>query len=155
MRRSRVAVVLVSLIAGLSLLSACGESSEEAAQTPADSPTVANSALQTDSNGKTVTAPPSGAPAAPADTAGSAPEAPAAGGDPAAGETVFAASCAGCHMNNGKDAGGVGPKLAAAGLDEAAVTDVVTNGRAGTAMPGGLVSGADLENVVAYVVSLQ
>ncbi len=35
------------------------------------------------------------------------------------------------------------------------MTDVVTNGRAGTAMVGGLVSGDDLDNVVAYVVSIQ
>jgi mono/diheme cytochrome c family protein len=56
-------------------------------------------------------------------------------------------------MNNGQDAGGIGPQLAGVGLDAAAVETIVTNGR--NAMPGGLASGEDLTNVVAYVVSLQ
>ena len=50
-------------------------------------------------------------------------------------------------------ASGVGPKLAGAGLDEARVENQVING--GGPMPAGLVSGADLDNVVAYVVSIQ
>lgn len=153
----------MSLLAAVSLVTACVNSSEEAAQTPSDAPTVANSALQTNSKGETVTAPASAAPAstAPASTA-PASTAPAAGGsttpaaaagDAAAGETFFAATCTGCHMNNGKDAGGVGPKLAGLGLDATTVKNQVING--GGAMPAGLASGTDLDNVVAYVVSLQ
>jgi mono/diheme cytochrome c family protein len=134
------------------LVTACVDSSEEDAQTPASAPTVVNSALQTNSKGETITAP--GATPPPATSGGGTP-APPDGGDAAAGETTFAASCSSCHLNDGKDAGGVGPQLAGAGLDAAATTDVLENGRPGTAMVGGLVSGEDLENVVAYVVSLQ
>lgn len=152
MRRSRVALIVVSLVAALSLITACGDSSEEDAQTPEGAATVANSALQTDSNGETVTAPPASTPA-PAETEGKTETEGASSGDAAAGEEVFAANCTGCHLNNGNDAGGVGPQLAGAGLDAAAVTTIVTNGRG--AMPAGLVSGDDLENVTAYVVSLQ
>lgn len=146
----------MSLVAALSLVTACVDSSEEEAQTPADAPTVSNSALQTDSAGETVTAPAATAPAEGGDEGGST--APASGGgapagDVAAGEAVFAASCTGCHLNNGMDDGGVGPKLVGIGDDEEKIRDQVVNG--GGAMPAGLASGKDLDNVVAYVVSLQ
>jgi cytochrome c551 len=152
-RRSWMAVLSVVLIAALGLAAGCVESSEEEAQTPAGAPTVANSAQQTDSEGEFITAPTE--PATPA-----APEAPEGGegggeaaGDVAAGEEVFATNCSGCHLNNGQDAGGVGPQLAGGGRDAALVETTVVNGKG--AMPGGLVSGDDLENVVAYVVSIQ
>ncbi len=162
-----MAVLFVALIAAVGLVGGCVNSSEEEARTPSDAATVANSALQTDSNGETVTAP---APDAPAGTAGGdgapapggdgapAPApggdgAPAPAGDVAAGQQVFAANCTGCHLNNGQDAGGVGPQLSGGGRDAALVEMTVVNGKG--AMPGGLVSGADLENVVAYVVSIQ
>jgi mono/diheme cytochrome c family protein len=74
-------------------------------------------------------------------------------GDAAAGEQFFAATCTGCHMNNGRDAGGVGPQLAGQGLTADVVRSTVENGKG--AMPPGLAEGEDLENVVAYVVSLQ
>ena len=141
----------MSLVAALSLVTACVDSSEEDAQTPAGAPTVANSALQTNSKGETVTAPPATAPAAAGGGAAPAP-APAVG-DAAAGETFFAATCTGCHLNNGKDAGGVGPKLAGAGYTADTITTQVVNG--GGAMPAGLATGTDLDNVVAYVLSLQ
>ncbi len=140
----------MSLVAALSLVTACVDSSEDDAQTPAGAATVANSAVQTNSKGETVTAPAESTPSesTPAETGGG--DKPS--GDAAAGETVFASSCGGCHTNGGQDAG-VGPKLAGAGLDAARVTTQVENGSG--AMPGGLVSGDDLENVVAYVVSIQ
>ena len=59
-RRLWAALSLVALVAALGLASGCVDSSEEAAQTPSTAPTVANSAAQTDSEGKTVTAPPAG-----------------------------------------------------------------------------------------------
>ena len=151
MRRSRVALLLVSLVAVLGLVSACVNSSEKDAQTPAGSPTVANSAIQTNSKGETITAPAAGG----ATTGGGATTAAAGGaeGDATAGKTVFAASCTGCHMNDGLDAGGVGPKLAGLGLTADRIKTQVENG--GAVMPAGLVSGTDLENVVAYVVSIQ
>jgi cytochrome c551 len=150
-RRLLAALSVVVLVAVLALAAGCVDSSEEAAQTPASSPTVVNSAVQTDSTGKTVTAPAATAPApapAPEDKGGG-------GGDAAAGEIVFASTCTSCHLNNGQDAGGVGPQLAGAGLDAATIDEVVTNGRPGTAMVGGLVTGADKDNVEAYVLSLQ
>jgi len=150
-RRSRVSLIVVSLVAAMSLITACGDSSEEDAQTPEGATTVANSALQTDSKGETVTAPPAET-EAPAETEGET-ATEASSGDAADGQEVFAANCTGCHLNNGNDAGGVGPQLAGAGLDTAAVTTIVTNGL--NAMPAGLVSGEDLDNVAAYVVSLQ
>jgi cytochrome c551 len=148
-----VTLSLVVVIVAVGLLAGCGGSSEEDAQTPSGSPTVANSAAQTDSEGKTITAPASTAPAGGGEetTGGGGGEAPA--GDAAAGETFFAATCTGCHMNNGMDAGGVGPQLAGQGLDEALVRTTVENGRG--AMPPGLASGEDLDNVVAYVLSIQ
>lgn len=152
MRRSRVALLAVSLVAALSLVTACVDSSEEDAQTPAGAATVANSAIQTNSKGETVTAPSASTPAesTPADTGGGGGE--DVKGDAAAGETVFASSCGGCHTNGGQEAG-VGPKLAGAGLQAAAIETQIINGKG--AMPGGLVSGDDLDNVVAYVVSIQ
>ncbi|MGD9571400.1 MAG: cytochrome c [Thermoleophilia bacterium] len=148
---SRVALLLVALVAAVGLVAGCVESSEEAAQTPSDAPTVANSALQTDSEGNTVTAPPATVPAdgGGTDTAGGGGD---AGGDAAAGLEVFAVSCTGCHTDNGNQAG-VGPQLAGAGLDEPTIRTTVENGRG--AMPAGLVSGTDLDNVVAYVLSIQ
>jgi mono/diheme cytochrome c family protein len=153
-RRLLAALSVVVLVAVLALAAGCVDSSEEAAQTPASAPTVVNSAAQTDSAGKTVTAPAATAPAATAPAGGgTTPSAPA--GDVAAGQQVFASTCTSCHLNNGMDAGGVGPQLAGAGLSAAVIDDTVTNGRPGTAMVGGLVSGADKENVEAYVLSLQ
>ena len=142
---------MVPLVAALGLITACSSSSEEDAQTPAGAATVANSAAQTNSKGETVTAP--GAPA----PAESTPDAGGGGGedvsgDAAAGETAFASSCGGCHLNGGQEAG-VGPKLAGLNLDAPTIETQIVNG--GGAMPGGLVSGDDLDNVVAYVVSIQ
>ena len=155
-----VALTLVVLVVAALGLVGCVESSEEAAQTPTGSPTVINSAKQTDSEGKTITAPASAPGGGGADTTGGAATTgggggggAAAAGDATAGEQVFAANCTGCHLNNGQDAGGVGPKLAGIGVDAETVHNQVVNG--GGAMPGGLVSGADLDNVVAYVVSIQ
>lgn len=154
-RRLWVALSLVLVVAAMALAAGCVDSSEEGAQTPSDSPTVVNSAAQTDSEGKTITAPASTAPAGGGQTTdtggGGGGEEPA--GDAAAGETFFASTCTGCHLNNGMDAGGVGPQLAGRGVTDAQVRDIVENGRG--AMPPGLASGEDLDNVVAYVVSIQ
>jgi cytochrome c551 len=150
-----MAISLVLIVAAAVGLAGCVESSEEEAQTPSGASTVANSALQTDSEGKTITAPASTAPAGGGEEGGGEEGGGegAAAGDAAEGEQVFAATCTGCHLNNGQDAGGVGPQLAGAGLAEATIKTTVENGRG--AMPPGLVSGDDLENVTAYVLSLQ
>jgi mono/diheme cytochrome c family protein len=154
-RRSWMALLVVALVAAMGLVAGCVESSDEEARTPTDAPTVANSALQTDSEGNFITAPAETAP--PAEGGGG--EAPAEGGGEApagdvdAGVQVFATNCSGCHLNNGQDAGGIGPQLAGGGREAEAIESTVVNGQG--AMPGGLVSGEDLENVVAYVVSIQ
>lgn len=152
-RSSRVALLLIALVAAVGLVAGCVESSDEEAQTPADAPTVVNSALQTDSEGNTVTAPAATAPAETdggTDTSGGGEMGP---GDAAAGMEVFAVSCTGCHLNNGQDAGGIGPQLAGGGLEEDYIRTTVENGRG--AMPAGLVSGTDLDNAISYVLSIQ
>jgi mono/diheme cytochrome c family protein len=86
-----------------------------------------------------------GAATAPATTA---PTTTGAGtGDVARGAATFASTCSGCHGDGG--AGGVAPRLrgASLGVDEART--IITNGRDG--MPAGLVSGATLDEVLAYL----
>jgi mono/diheme cytochrome c family protein len=152
--RLMVALTLVVLVVATLALAGCVESSEEEAQTPSGASTVVNSAKQTDSEGNFITAPAATAPeGGGSETGGGEGGGGEAAGDAAAGEQVFAANCTGCHLNNGQDAGGVGPQLAGAGLDDATIRTTVENGRG--PMPAGLVSGADLDNVVAYVLSIQ
>jgi cytochrome c551 len=151
-RRSRVALLLIALVAAVGLVAGCVESSEEDALTPEGASTVMNSALQTDSEGNTVTAPAATAPAGGGETTGGGGGEDASGGDVEAGLEVFAANCTSCHTDNGNQAG-VGPQLAGAGLDAATIETTVVNGRG--IMPAGLVSGEDLTNVVAYVESIQ
>jgi cytochrome c553 len=155
--RLMVALTLVVLVVAALGLVGCVESSEEAAQTPTGSPTVMNSAAQTDSEGKTITAP-AAAPGGGSETGGGAETGGGGGGGEAAGDAeaglaVFQASCTGCHLADGTQDGGVGPKLSGLGLDAETISNQVVNG--GPAMPAGLVSGTDLDNVVAYVVSIQ
>ena len=145
MRRVKRVVALMAA-AGLALgVGGCVEPDAEEASTPSDAPTVVNSAPQTDSTGATVPAPGAETPSA---------EEPAEEADPAvaAGQAFFETTCQGCHSNLGQEAG-VGPKLAGRGLDGAAVTTIITNGRG--IMPAGLAAGEDLDNVVAFVLSIQ
>lgn len=156
MRRGiTVAAAVISSAALIGIGAGCGGTDSSAASTPADATTIANYAPQTDSEGKTIPAPD----AAPtADSGQAAPSAPEAGtsdassGDVAAGKTVFEANCQGCHPAGGTQAG-VGPQLSNSKLDAAQIKMQVMNGK-GT-MPGGLATGADLDNVVAYVVSIE
>lgn len=74
-------------------------------------------------------------------------------GDAAAGKTIFEAKCGGCHAGLGLEAGGVGPKIKGTALDLAAVKMQITNGKG--AMPGGIVSGTDMADVAAYVMSIK
>lgn len=110
--------------------------------------------------GTATTAPAPATPApAPAPTtpapATTAPTTTKAGGNAAsiaAGKAFFAGACQACHASGGTVAG-VGPKLAGAGLTADRITTQVTNG--GGAMPPGLASGTDLQNVTNYLLSLQ
>jgi cytochrome c551/c552 len=140
----------VLLVAGL-LLAGCAESDSGEAQTPDDAATVANNAPQTDADGNTVPADGAEVPTPP--EAGGGGEGEGAG-DAAAGEMVFVSNgCAGCHLENGNAAGGIGPQLANAGLSEDGVQNIIINGRG--AMPAGLASGEELDDVTAWVLSLQ
>lgn len=119
----------------------CGGGEEEAATTTAPATTA-----------PTTTAP---ATTAPATTAPTQTEAPTetAPGDVAAGQAFFQQTCQGCHLNGGRSAGGVGPQLAGRNLTAQAIRNQIVNGGGG--MPAGLAQGEDLDNVVAYVLSLQ
>ncbi len=123
MRRLWAALSLVAVVAALGVASGCVESSEEDAQTPATAPTVPNTALQTDSEGNFVTAPPAegaggGETAPPEGGGGTEGGGGEATGDAAAGQEVFTQRCQSCHLNGGQEAG-VGPQLAGMGLDAA------------------------------------
>ena len=76
--------------------------------------------------------------------------APAATGpkDPVRGEELFAENCATCHGEGGQG-GGVGPALPGSELTIAQARAIITSGRG--IMPGGLVEGQDLEDVLAYL----
>jgi mono/diheme cytochrome c family protein len=80
-----------------------------------------------------------------------------AGGDPGQGAVVFQ-NCAGCHGENAT--GGIGPSLVSAEMKakgDAYYRQVITNGVTGTAMPawGGRLSDQDIEDVIAFLRSLQ
>lgn len=74
-------------------------------------------------------------------------------GNALVGKSIFDRTCGGCHMQAGTADGGVGPKLKEMGLTKASITNQIEDG--GGAMPGGLLSGRDLQDVVAYILSLQ
>jgi hypothetical protein len=152
-RRLWAALSLVALVAAIGLAAGCVDSSEEDAQTPAGAATVQNSALQTDSEGKTISAPPAEGAATTAPPEGGGGGGGASAGDAAAGLMVFDAKCTSCHLGDGKEDGGIGPKLEGLGLDEETIRNQVING--GGPMPAGLATGADLDNVTAYVLSIQ
>lgn len=139
MRRSRCAIAAMIVAGLLGLAVGCGGDDDEA-QTTTEAPAA-------------TTAPPATEPAP--TTEATTEEAPTteAEGDVAAGQTFFASTCQSCHINGGRDEGGVGPRLAGAGLSEDRIREQIVNGGGG--MPAGLASGEDLENVTAYVLSLQ
>jgi mono/diheme cytochrome c family protein len=85
------------------------------------------------------------------DEPAAASSAPVGAGAAAHGEELFAQNCASCHGEGGTG-GGVGPTLAGAeiSLDEARST--IENGSG--VMPAGLVSGQDLEDVLAYLETI-
>jgi len=138
-RRSRCAIAAMIVAGLLGLAVGCGGDDDEA-QTTTEAPAA-------------TTAPPATEPAP--TTEATTEEAPTteAEGDVAAGQTFFASTCQSCHLNGGRDAGGVGPQLAGMGLSEDRIREQIVNGGGG--MPAGLASGEDLENVTAYVLSLQ
>lgn len=72
--------------------------------------------------------------------------------DSAAGEEVFANSCASCH---GDDlSGGAGPSLETVGADHSVddIKDIIENGQ-GSGMPAGLVSGEEEDAVAEWLAT--
>jgi len=72
-------------------------------------------------------------------------------GDAYRGETVFGSECSGCHGQGGKG-GGIGPPLDGAAITIADAKAQIDNG--GGAMPAGLVSGQEEQDVLAYLATL-
>lgn len=153
-RWKSLAAVMASVAVLGGIAAGCSNSDSSEASTPAAATTAPNTAVQTDKDGSTVateTAPPAETNTEATDTSGGG-GGEDVEGDAAAGKATFEGVCQGCHANGGNDAG-VGPKLAGVGLTADAIKTQIVNGKG--VMPGGLVSGADLDNVTAYVVSIQ
>jgi mono/diheme cytochrome c family protein len=72
-------------------------------------------------------------------------------GDPVAGEQLFAQHCQTCHGEGGSG-GDVGPRLAGNDVSIDAARSTIENGTG--VMPAGLVTGQDLEDVLAYLETI-
>lgn len=149
MRRPKLysLAVALAIAAGAMGLTACVESDPDAADTPDSAPTVANSAVQTDAEGMTIDQEP--APREGEEEEPTIDLSPAA----QAGQMTFNQTCTSCHATDGVGAGPIGPNLEGNGLSNEQITEVVMNGRG--AMPGGLVTGQQFDEVVAYVEAIQ
>jgi mono/diheme cytochrome c family protein len=120
----------------------CGGSSTTSSTAPATSPSTSTPAATQSTS----------TPAATQST--STPTAPATG-DALVGKTLFEAKCQGCHAKDGTEAS-VGPKLAGGGRSDERIRKQIVNGSPSSGiMPAGLYSGADLDDVGAFVLSIQ
>ena len=140
MRVSRGALAAMAIAGLLGAVAGCGGDDDSADDTTTEAPATTTAPATTEAPATTT---------APATTAGG-------GGDAAAveeGQIFFANTCSGCHLENGTAAGGTGPRLEGRGVTEAEIREQIMNG--GGAMPPGLATGQDLDNVTAYVLSLQ
>ena len=151
MRRPKLysLAVALAIAAGAVGLTACVESDPDAADTPDSAPTVVNSAIQTDEEAMTIEQ--ESVPEGEAEEAEEAdlelsPEAEA-------GLVVFNQACTACHAEGGIGDGPIGPNLEGNGLTNEEIQNVINNGQ-GT-MPGGLVTGQEFDDVVAYVEAIQ
>jgi cytochrome c551 len=88
-------------------------------------------------------------------TAAEQPSDETGGGGAAAepGEELFVSNCGSCHtLSAAGTSGATGPDLDTLAPDEAQVLAAIENGGAGSgAMPAGIVTGTDAEEVAAYV----
>lgn len=71
--------------------------------------------------------------------------------DPVRGEQLFAENCATCHGEGG-EGGGAGPRLVGNDVSISQARATVENGSG--VMPAGLVTGQDLEDVLAYLETI-
>lgn len=67
------------------------------------------------------------------------------------GEQLFAENCATCHGEGG-EGGGVGPRLAGSSIPVAVARSTIENGSG--VMPAGVVTGQELEDVLAYLETI-
>ena len=133
MRKLSFGIAIALLGTMFALLAGCGGSDPNAAKTPAGASTITNGQVPTAGGGGTATG-------------------GEGKGDATAGKATFEATCQGCHAKDGTMAA-VGPVLADRGLTADEIRTQIVNG--GGAMPPNLVSGGDLDNVVAFVVGIQ
>ncbi len=149
MSRIRVGIVIALVAAFAAVIAGCGGGGSSSTSTPATTQATTTAATTT---AATTTAATTTAATTTAATTTAATTTAAATGDVAAGKVFFVGTCQGCHLAAGTQAG-VGPVLAGGGRSEERIRNQVVNG--GAAMPAGLATGADLDNVVAYVLSIQ
>jgi mono/diheme cytochrome c family protein len=140
-RTRAVAALAVAVVCGSLAVAGCGGSDDSSDAPPAGTTAPATTAPAT-------TAPATTAPATTAPTT----TAPAAAGDAAQGKTIFAQTCEACHAGLGTRPA-VGPKLSGQGLTADFIRTRIIEGK--SPMPAGLVQGQDLEDIVAYVKSIQ
>jgi mono/diheme cytochrome c family protein len=134
MSKLRVGIV-IAIVSALGVLTAgCGSDSNDAAAPASSTPAATETTAATETAAATETTP------------------AAAAGDAANGKTLFEGKCQGCHAKGGTEAA-VGPVLAGGGRDDARIRNQIING--GGPMPAGLYTGTDLDDVVAFVLSIQ
>lgn len=148
-RRARILASLALLLM-LALSTSCNPNPQPEALTPI--PTLAPAA-------ELALYPALAEPAAPAGEATPVPAPEVEVGDPAKGATLFTQNCAACHGENAAG-GAVGPTLVSAELKAQSddfFREVILKGRPGTTMPAweGRLSAQDIEDVIAYLRSLQ
>jgi mono/diheme cytochrome c family protein len=132
MRALRLAIVIALVGAAVGVAAGCGGSDPDEAKTPTNAPTITNGQ------------PPAGETTGDGEAGGE--------GDVDAGKATFEGACQGCHPAGGTQAGS-GPVLADRGLTADAIRKQIVTPVG--VMPANLVSGADLDNVVAFVAGLQ
>jgi mono/diheme cytochrome c family protein len=87
----------------------------------------------------------------PAKRESAAPTSAGVEGDASRGSRLFGENCATCHGTGGVP-GGVGPRLAGSDVSIQEARSTIENGSG--VMPAGLVSGQDLEDVLAYLETI-
>ncbi len=79
-------------------------------------------------------------------------------GNATAGQAAFRTNCQSCHLNGGRNAGGIGPQLSVSpnAGDPNYIRNIVRKGKgAMAAIDKEQVTDAELENLVAYVLSIR
>lgn len=154
MSRIRVGIVIALVVAIAAVIAGCGgsDNSSSSTSTPATTEATTTAATTTAATTTEATTTEATTTAATTTEATTTAATTAVAGDAVAGKVFFEATCQGCHLADGTQAG-VGPVLAGGGRSAERIRNQVING--GGPMPAGLATGADLDNVTAYVLSIQ